>query len=428
LSPPLDPSQTASSVVSQEPPVFDLSTVADSQIQSKKSHSSSLSESRSPYAVQVQEKLLLLSKEASGIKNEQNVNMSDSSDDDENHLIFFRKGRLQIDNRNEEKSDPMILKNNQASLDSRVGITSRKPQEESKFLPRNEEKMNTRNLTRTTRRIHNSKDNDDSSSSDEDLLQSFKDHLKSKGIEGCKRGPGDTDEQICAKLPVLEVNLKDQIYDVPTCNEENSKHTTTEKRSPVRNPLAKMKEIDLSFKEFDAHNMSPHHQSEETKLWSDSDISLAKSEEKVKRKRSKPDKESDTQKSKKSGRSKEMQHTTDGEEHEIAANNVTSCFACLDDDDEIIEHEIKPTFTNPKFGPFECIPLLLTVQTSVVDNGMPTLDHFEVPASINRYLKEYQRDGIRFVFEKAITNRNGAILGDGKSFTCHDSLRCMLMY
>ena len=88
----------------------------------------------------------------------------------------------------------------------------------------------------------------------------------------------------------------------------------------------------------------------------------------------------------------------------------------FNDGGDIDENEVKPTFQNPKFGPFEFVPLILS--TCNVDGtivGEDTTKRFEVPASINRYLKKYQQEGIRFVFEKAIAIRIGAILGDGKS-------------
>ena len=36
---------------------------------------------------------------------------------------------------------------------------------------------------------------------------------------------------------------------------------------------------------------------------------------------------------------------------------------------------------------------------------------FQVPATINRYLRDYQRDGVRFLYRHYVNN-TGAILGD----------------
>ena len=37
--------------------------------------------------------------------------------------------------------------------------------------------------------------------------------------------------------------------------------------------------------------------------------------------------------------------------------------------------------------------------------------HSQVPATINRYLRDYQREGVRFLYQHFIKNE-GAILGD----------------
>ena len=36
---------------------------------------------------------------------------------------------------------------------------------------------------------------------------------------------------------------------------------------------------------------------------------------------------------------------------------------------------------------------------------------FQVPATINRYLRDYQRDGVKFLYRHYVNN-TGAILGD----------------
>lgn len=68
----------------------------------------------------------------------------------------------------------------------------------------------------------------------------------------------------------------------------------------------------------------------------------------------------------------------------------------------ILENERRPEFQNPKLGPPSAlVPLILV--------------HYEgehhVPASINRYLKDYQRAGIRFIHGRIVEGK-GCILGD----------------
>lgn len=76
----------------------------------------------------------------------------------------------------------------------------------------------------------------------------------------------------------------------------------------------------------------------------------------------------------------------------------------VDAEEENIEHLrniLYPSFERPKFfseGP--PVPLVFN-------------DSYEVPASINRYLGEYQRVGSKFMFDKAVAIQRGCILGDG---------------
>jgi len=75
-----------------------------------------------------------------------------------------------------------------------------------------------------------------------------------------------------------------------------------------------------------------------------------------------------------------------------------------DEEYSISEHDLKPNIENPKLGPPSSLePLILQKENHDVI--------YSVPASINRYLPEYQREGIIFLFRHIIQNR-GAILGD----------------
>jgi hypothetical protein len=77
----------------------------------------------------------------------------------------------------------------------------------------------------------------------------------------------------------------------------------------------------------------------------------------------------------------------------------------LEDNEETLREKWYPSFDNPQFGPADPpVPLFLS-------------EVYQVPASISRYLAPYQPEGIKFMFDKAIANRRGCILGDGTSNT-----------
>ena len=88
----------------------------------------------------------------------------------------------------------------------------------------------------------------------------------------------------------------------------------------------------------------------------------------------------------------------------------------LDDDDSALEKQLKPTFENPKWLN-ELVPFSLpkSVDSQDENGGTPVLD--QVPAAINRYLKDYQQEGVRFL-HSLVTRGLGAVLGDdmGKWF------------
>jgi hypothetical protein len=66
--------------------------------------------------------------------------------------------------------------------------------------------------------------------------------------------------------------------------------------------------------------------------------------------------------------------------------------------------DLHPNFKNPKFGPYEPMePLLLPTDQN------ETL--LQVPASLNRFLAPFQKEGVRFMY-KCLSRRSGVILGD----------------
>jgi hypothetical protein len=80
-----------------------------------------------------------------------------------------------------------------------------------------------------------------------------------------------------------------------------------------------------------------------------------------------------------------------------------------DDDADIDPTEEKPFFENPKFGPLEFEPFVLNPGNLGIESPVC------VPATISRYLPPYQKEGIKFLYDRAITSDHGAVLGDGKS-------------
>jgi hypothetical protein len=134
----------------------------------------------------------------------------------------------------------------------------------------------------------------------------------------------------------------------------------------------------------------PAHQDQDDSLWDDSDEERPASQNKKK----KPEPQDKKKKPKK--------------KQEQARDNTyrTRVVEFTERDDGADVTALKPEFASPKFGPFELEPLVL---------GPPErTNRHQVPASIKRYLPEYQQEGIRFLYDQAILLRRGAILGDGK--------------
>eukprot|EP00536_Pseudo-nitzschia_multiseries_P001184 jgi/Psemu1/180418/e_gw1.14.87.1 len=66
--------------------------------------------------------------------------------------------------------------------------------------------------------------------------------------------------------------------------------------------------------------------------------------------------------------------------------------------------DLHPEFKDPKFGPYEPMqPLVLSGDQSEIT--------VQVPASLNRYLVPFQKEGIRFMYD-CLARKSGVILGD----------------
>ena len=90
----------------------------------------------------------------------------------------------------------------------------------------------------------------------------------------------------------------------------------------------------------------------------------------------------------------------------LGRREANSDEAQVDEELEIKKMKQHPNFANPHFGPFENIPLVLKNEEGDVLEG----DRHQVPASLSRYLPNFQREGIQFVYN-ALANGRGAILG-----------------
>ena len=129
-----------------------------------------------------------------------------------------------------------------------------------------------------------------------------------------------------------------------------------------------------------------------------------------------------------------------------------------EDERERRKSQLKPDFSNPKLGPpGPLVPFVLSktwkrgdalvgegedevaAEDGEEDRKMPAVptrdddeeDIDKVPASMNRYLKGYQREGVQFMYSSVIHGK-GCILGDdseytiSSSFTACPSLACFL--
>ena len=80
----------------------------------------------------------------------------------------------------------------------------------------------------------------------------------------------------------------------------------------------------------------------------------------------------------------------------------------IEQEDADLEHVLIPHFAQPKLGaPSALEPLVLPRGDNADDN-----DVHQVPASINRYLKPYQREGVAFLYSCVVLRGTGGVLGD----------------
>ena len=95
-------------------------------------------------------------------------------------------------------------------------------------------------------------------------------------------------------------------------------------------------------------------------------------------------------------------------------------------------NQLKPNFANPVLGPPG--PLEPLVLTSGDEDTKPTAQELEngvvkhqVPASINRYLQDYQRQGIQFMYSSVMQGK-GCVLGDDMGLGKTVQVRSSMLY
>jgi hypothetical protein len=158
------------------------------------------------------------------------------------------------------------------------------------------------------------------------------------------------------------------------------------------------------------------HHSEVESLWSDSDNEVGQASE-VTRKRKRGTEASTPPTAKRTSKSeKKAKLSTTMASPSLLLDTIDEGLGG-DDDDQNDEMEQKalhlmPNFANPKFGPFDTRPLVLKYSDG---------EHI-VPASITRYLKPYQKEGVAFMHARVVGD-GGAILGDGTNNACTSTNR-----
>lgn len=175
------------------------------------------------------------------------------------------------------------------------------------------------------------------------------------------------------------------------------------KRKSPRNPFtlstfhaAKQPPRDVAIK-------STNNESDD--LWSDSD----NNEE--------PTKKAKTERVPKSLKLLQSRKKRPNEEAERGLNRILPSMKNLeqslqditeDEDFNVDLTELKPVFDFPRFGPLDFEPFVLNPGHLGIESPIC------VPASISRYLPLYQKEGIQFMYNQAVTSGHGAVLGDGE--------------
>ena len=266
----------------------------------------------------------------------------------------------------------------------------------------------------------------------------------------------DDTEEILARAQRLDEQKRKQNVssNQTTTTPESKSRMDIRNKSRPRNPFTLMKEEEDCFENIykmnfsnaaaGSRNVLQGEASNNNLLWSDdSEEECHRRNKKImsitatKKRKSKDTKKIEPQKTLDSKSSTTAQG---GFDEEVDKNVNTE----EDDDSQKRSH---PYFDHPKFGPYDPpVPFVLRssdsdvneVENDATNNHVNTSNsnhqmveqryNYQVPASINRYLPDYQRAGIEFMYRCGIVTKGGAILGDGTNFSCFSYFICRRIY
>lgn len=215
-------------------------------------------------------------------------------------------------------------------------------------------------------------------------------------------------------LPRLPVNRNEYVHEDPVeisrrlAREKEEARARQEKEEArakeARNPIALLErnnEGQHSFSPLAERNNTTPTKVADSTLWDDSENEGPNEEEK----------EEEEDKKKKKAIRKKTSEVKKGAKQRSSLGSASDRYADESDDDfdDEFENTLIPTFDtfdNPEGGPPSAMEPLKLLRGDSAD------DFHEVPASINRYLKPYQREGVAFLYSCVVVRGTGAVLGD----------------
>ena len=208
-------------------------------------------------------------------------------------------------------------------------------------------------------------------------------------------------------LPRLPVTKSEYVHEDPVeisrrlAREREEARVKQEKEEArakeARNPIAlleRQNEGRHSFSPLSERNNTAPTKVVDSTLWDDSENEG-------------PNEDEEDEKKKKTTRKKNNE-VKKGAKQRSSLGSASDRYADKSDDysDDEFENMLMPTFDNQEVGPSSAKEPLKLLSGDSADNV------HEVPASINRYLKPYQREGVAFLYSCVIVRGHGAILGD----------------
>ena len=337
-----------------------------------------------------------------------NSHESDSSDtdvDDEDLLACFGSNKNKSgDSRRQSKSECSNLKAEHRNSNTRNSNNSDKMVEDDPIADSEDERMEASLRGRRSTQKRMSQSNSQSSS-----LKSDSSDRKPAAITIKKKSSGDDSSVSDMELDNVRRRLD--------TGESQSQHEGIKDVSPSSGIYAHQnveQTADVLENVEDAEQQRRRSKAE-AELWSDSEDDKKDSQHesppaKKKRRSSSVDKsEEKPKKRKKRSNSKNSRRSTSHSPRQHA-DPVLAGAGLLHLGEDELRNTLHPTFDKPKFGPFDVGPLVLS--NTKDGDGSDTRPQHQVPASINRYLLDYQREGIQFMYNTLVTSGMGAVLGD----------------